>query len=270
MIFNALQRIEGKIEDQYVTARDDSQPRSKRPRRVSSNGHNLLSLSENASEAAGALGPDMANNHDDTTTPAHTAESITSRALVPHIPVIHYPVRQITTWPAVRSLLRSCDQGSQYLSYDAIRATLLEQKRTALLPPASSLSGSINWLARLHISLVKHRCDKFFETFNLANPILDQKLFSQHTLGVAINSEFGFNIESCLVLVVMALGSLGKKAFKEAGFDASIADPRVTQPLNDEAAWDDGLVFFNEARKRIGVVNCDNSVHSCQYYLLSG
>jgi hypothetical protein len=30
-----------------------------------------------------------------------------------------------------------------------------------------------------------------------------------------------------------------------------------------------GLRFFNEARRRIGFLMCDNDIQSCQFYLLS-
>lgn len=262
MIFNALQRIEDKIEQPYALGANAPSP-SKRACRTSTYStirRDSVSLRAYAPQSAEPYDRNS-TNVDTSTSPAHTAESINSSVLVPHKPVIQYPIRQIAAWPAVRSLLGHSTSSSRSYSYDATRATLLEQNRTALPPPPSL---SLNWQAQLHISLVKNLCDKFFATFNLANPILDRKLFSQHTLGVAINSEFGLNVESCLVLVVMALGSLGKKALQEAGFST----PAFVS--HDQATRDDGLIFFNEARKRIGLVNCDNSIQSCQYYLLSG
>jgi hypothetical protein len=30
-----------------------------------------------------------------------------------------------------------------------------------------------------------------------------------------------------------------------------------------------GLRFFNEARRRIGFLMCDNDIQSCQFYMLS-
>ncbi|SPN99722.1 uncharacterized protein DNG_02573 [Cephalotrichum gorgonifer] len=154
---------------------------------------------------------------------------------------------------------------------DEVDATILERKRAALPPPHAHPSAPGDLLSRLSLSRVKDLCDNFFATFNLANPILDRKLFTQHTMGVAINSEFGSNMESCLVLVVMALGSLGRMALREAGFRSSFpADPDDARPSQHESGSDGGLMFFNEARKRAGFVNCDNGLQSCQYYLLSG
>lgn len=187
----------------------------------------------------------------------------------PHVPVIPYPIRQIATWPAIRPYLAEISKdGRNYATYSSYRATLLEKNRPALPPASNPTPGDL--ASRLSLSLVKDLCDKFFATFNLANPILDRKLFSQHTTGVAVNSEFGSNIESCLVLVVMALGTLGKAALREGGFAVSFGLDAEVSPGGYGRATDEGLIFFNEARRRAGFVNCDNSLQSCQYYLLSG
>src|SRR5690606_21881887 len=138
------------------------------------------------------------------------------------------PIRQIATWPAVRQfLVRVSKEGQNYATYNSYRATALERKRPPLPPTTIATPSEV--LARLSLSVVKDLCDKFFATFNLANPILDRNLFSQHSMGVAVNSEFGYNIESCLVLVVMSLGTLGNAALHEAGFSSSfVADAGST------------------------------------------
>ncbi|KAL1897975.1 hypothetical protein Sste5346_003829 [Sporothrix stenoceras] len=230
-----------------------------------------------------------------------------------HVPVIQYPIRQLANWPAIRDLLHKSgvtsssnnnsfmnmnsmnhmqngggnNQDSAYV-YDAAAATVLEQRRPPLPFPSllsSGNNGSDNWLAQLNVAVIKDLGDKYFTTFNLGNPILDRRLFSQYSLGVAIGTGFGVNMESCIVLVTMALGVLGKKALREAGIvDTNAA---MTSPYDhphqqhrdsdtgvdmdaDADAWDDGLVFFNEARKRIGMLGCDSNLQACQYHLLCG
>lgn len=269
MIFNALQRIEHKIEDQQDSGRNDIAPPSKRARRASTINSELLSPEINHHVQNEAYSHASSNDHN-SASPAGTIESTNSVVLVPHKPIIQYPIRQIATWPAVRALLKNASNDPWVHGYSASRATLLDQSRAAMPPPIASTTVPVNWIAQLHISLVKDLCDNYFSTFNLTNPILDRQLFSQHTLSVAINSEFGFNIESSLVLMVMALGSLGKKALQEAGF-TSLAGSTPGMHLQEEGRTaDDSMVYFNEARKRVGFVNCDNSVQSCQFYLLSG
>ncbi|ERT03343.1 hypothetical protein HMPREF1624_01655 [Sporothrix schenckii ATCC 58251] len=237
-----------------------------------------------------------------------------------HVPVIQYPIRQLANWPAIRDLLHksgitsdsnrsrrrsshnngfwtsdSHDSHDSVYVYDAAAATVLEQRRPPLpFPPLllsshshnSSGSGD-NWLAQLNVAVVKDLGDKYFTTFNLGNPVLDRRLFHQHSLGVAIGTGFGVNMESCIVLVTMALGVLGRKAQRDAGIvDAhGMANAMATSPYDpphrsssttaadgpdDGDAWDDGLVFFNEARKRIGMLGCDSSLQACQYHLLCG
>ncbi|CAK7229576.1 hypothetical protein SBRCBS47491_007294 [Sporothrix bragantina] len=235
----------------------------------------------------------------------HQTHHTTSRR-ARHVPVIQYPIRQLANWPAIRELLHKSgargsvsprggmmggmggignnnSDASTYI-YDAAAATVLEQRRPPLpFPPLSGgASGNDNWLAQLNVAVVKDLGDKYFTTFNLGNPILDRRLFSQHSLGVAIGTGFGVNMESCIVLVTMALGVLGKKALREAGITsmsggslASTTSPfdqrDSTTGLDDnDDAWDDGLVFFNEARKRIGMLGSDSSLQACQYHLLCG
>ena len=269
MIFNALQRIENKIEEQHASATSNAQSPPKRIRRASSINSELLSPGTDAQEPTGSYNPVEAN--DTSTSPAQTAESTNSIVIVPHVPVIQYPIRQIATWPAARTLLRSTMKASWAHRYNASCATLIEQTRPAMPAPVPTSSPSVDWTAQLHISLVKDLCDNYFSTFNLTHPIVDRQLFSQHSLSVAINSEFGFNIESSLVLMVMALGSLGKKALQEAGFIPIAGDtPAITQVHVEGESANDSMIFFNEARKRIGFLNCDNSVQGCQFYLLSG
>ncbi|CAK7274841.1 hypothetical protein SEPCBS57363_006370 [Sporothrix epigloea] len=223
-----------------------------------------------------------------------------------HVPVIQYPIRQLANWPAIRDMLYKFgargsgtprggvagmpnNETTPYI-YDAAAATVLEQRRPPLpIPPLAGAGGSAagndNWLAQLNVSVVKDLGDKYFSTFNLSSPILDRRLFSQHSLGVAVGTGFGVNMESCVVLMTMALGVLGKKALKKLGITGDIGsngvgvagmspfEPRDgAADLNsgDANTWDDGLVFFNEARKRIGMLGSDSSLQACQYHLLSG
>ncbi|EFW98986.1 c6 zinc finger domain containing protein [Grosmannia clavigera kw1407] len=204
-----------------------------------------------------------------------------------HVPVIQYPIRQLTSWPAVRVLLEeAAAKAGDDFTYDAAVATMLEQRRPPLpLPSPSLMLLQSNWLAQIHVSVVKDLGDKYFATFNLGNPILDRRLFSQHSLAVALQTEFGVNIESCVVLATMALGALGRKALVQTGLDtvtetaaaaaittSIVPPPDATRPFGEGGwdVWEDGLVFFNEARKRIGLLGCDNSLQACQYYLLTG
>ncbi|KAH8891605.1 hypothetical protein GQ53DRAFT_600982, partial [Thozetella sp. PMI_491] len=262
MIFNALKRIETKVEG--VRSGEPQAPTSK-AKRQRSNATVAASVSEfshSASDNDGYLDAegDPATPKAASLPPLPLGASLAASAT--QYPSIPYAIRQILLWPAVRRMLRSDDQADH--RFDPIYATILEQKRAALPPPGPS---SVDCMAGLRISEVNALADSYFSTFNLANPILDRKLFVQHTLGTAINSDFGSNIESCVVLVVMALGSLGHQALREGGFVGASAEIPGAGGTEDGIP---GLAFFNEARKRIGFLLCENSIQSCQYYLLSG
>ena len=323
MIFNTLQRIETKIEEQQdrdderryqkelkaqkalPKTNEDSTAPSTSPSFAVPQAATVLPpifdvnrpFSSNSSPAGDFASPSAASTHSrdgHMTSGIHallSAASPTSsqaplnqpRPYRPrHVPVIQYPIRQLANWPVIRAMLEKsgnridvsgANRDHPYI-YDAAAATILEQRRPPLLVPLL-LPTSESWLAQLNISTIKDLGDKYFSTFNIANPILDRRLFSQHSLGVAIHTGFGVNIESCVVLVTMALGVLGRKALRESGMMTESRSPfeqlsRGGSGAPDDDSWDGGLIFFNEARKRIGLLGTDTSLQACQFHLLSG
>ena len=126
-----------------------------------------------------------------------------------------------------------------------------------------------DWLASLSLSCVKDLSNAYFDTFNRVYPFIDRDFYFSSTLAVVAREGFGYDMESCLVLNVMALGCMGLKAFEEGGFDvaqhASIT-PIIRHILDEEMS---GLSFFNESRRRVGLCLCERTVEACQYYLTS-
>ncbi|KAJ4264269.1 hypothetical protein NW762_005464 [Fusarium torreyae] len=255
MIVNILRRIEGKIDDGkttevnpmidtriHATALRPFNPRSP----------------ANSSEVLGV--PSFLQRRD-TIVESPSAPSDSS-------PAISFSAHQVLFWPAIQDALPEsvklmCQMnGSDY-------STRLEASRPKL-PHASSVDLPSDWLSKLSIATLKQLSDVYFTTFNLANPILDQKTYFQRTLGVAIDGNFGICIESCIVLVVMALGLIGQKALQEAG----LASTPAASPYGHFNSGQDGemlgLDFFNEARKRFGFLMCEQDLQACQFYLLSG
>ncbi|KAF5243568.1 hypothetical protein FANTH_8147 [Fusarium anthophilum] len=248
MIVNILRRIEGKIDDSKL----DSNP------------------TENHRSIAAALRPfnprSPANSSEVLGVPSFLRQETIDSPAAPTDPnpAISFSAHQVLFWPAIQSALPEsvklmCQmQGATY-------STRLEASRSKL-PHSPSVDVSSDWLSKLSIATLKQLSDVYFTTFNLANPILDQKTYFQRTLGVAIDGNFGICIESCIVLVVMALGSMGQKALQEAGF----AGTPASSPYAGQDAEMPGLDFFNEARKRFGFLMCEQDLQACQFYLLSG
>ncbi|KAG5814139.1 hypothetical protein H9Q74_007924 [Fusarium xylarioides] len=250
MIVNILRRIEGKI--------DDSKP------------HDSNSTEHRSIAIATALRPfnprSPANSSEVLGVPSFLRQETIDSPVAPTDPnpAISFSAHQVLFWPAIQSALPEsvklmCQmQGGTY-------STRLEASRPKL-PHAASVDISSDWLSKLSIATLKQLSDVYFTTFNLANPILDQKTYFQRTLGVAIDGNFGICIESCIVLVVMALGSMGQKALQEAGFSGTPA----SSPYVGQDGEMPGLDFFNEARKRFGFLMCEQDLQACQFYLLSG
>ncbi|KAL3446396.1 hypothetical protein BJX65DRAFT_279517 [Aspergillus insuetus] len=193
----------------------------------------------------------------------------------PQSAIVPWSAHQVIAWKPVLSMLPDAvqlivsDCGIDYSSS-------LELKRPRL--PIVPLPGTKDEdsLGNLSISLVKELCHSYFATFHLNYPFVDSTFFFRHTLPTAINGEFGYDVESCVVLAVMALGCWSKIALREASdfraqgrWSASPQDRFHEDRRSSTDGTTPGLVFFNESRKRVGWLLNDNCMQSCQYYLLS-
>ncbi|KXJ90093.1 putative C6 finger domain protein [Microdochium bolleyi] len=222
------------------------------------------------------------------TTPETVSDTVSHP---PQTTPISFSAHKVLQWPAVAALMPPevaviCrEHGTGYVS-------VLEGKRPNVPLPGSLSRQSLDYgslssrtgvgeepsLSRLSVSVITTLCDAYFTTFHLAHPILDRGVFSHHTLSVAIQRGFDYDIESCVVLTVMALGCWGIRASREAGFAAST--PRTTHYLDDPSLEQylghggrdgiPGLTFFNEARKRVGFLRNENGMQNCQFHLLNG
>ncbi|KAL5333981.1 hypothetical protein BJX70DRAFT_405753 [Aspergillus crustosus] len=198
---------------------------------------------------------------------------------VPNYPqstVIPWSAHQLIAWKPVLPMLPDAVQlilNEHGIDY----STDLELKRPRLpLGPIPGAQDNTDSLGGLSISLVRELCDSYFSTFNLAHPIVDRTFYLRHTLPTAIHGEFGYDIESCVVLAVMALGCWAKRGLVEVSeygtHGRRLSRESMSQehlsPMVDGSI--PGLAFFNESRKRIGWLINENCIQSCQYYLLSG
>ncbi|KAH8702506.1 putative C6 finger domain protein [Talaromyces proteolyticus] len=186
---------------------------------------------------------------------------------------ISFSQHGVPVWPGVAKLLPD----RFWISYDQLGRNYVldfEMSRPSLPPwvqPFPPQNGD-NWLEELPFALVKGLCEAFFALFHPSTPFMDKHFFFSFTLGAVIENGFGFTIETCLVLNVMALGCLAVRAYEEADFPL----PGAFGDHFEVPTWMDvtgeepsGLSFFNEARKRIGFLIEKNDLPSCQYYLLS-
>jgi hypothetical protein len=129
-----------------------------------------------------------------------------------------------------------------------------------------------DWLETLPLAMIKGLSTAFFATINPFTPIMDKNFYFAFTLGAAIESGFGYTMESCLVLIIIALGCLAVHAHHEGDYPLPGSRGSHFEPpdwLGVVQEEPPGLRFFNEARRRIGFLMCDNDIQSCQFYLLS-
>ncbi|KAB2108378.1 hypothetical protein AG0111_0g3056 [Alternaria gaisen] len=189
---------------------------------------------------------------------------------------LSFSQHRVALWPAIQQILPT--------EFVSVRAELPEdyivdiENRRAQLPihidrPYGTAPES--WLMSLPQSAVKGLADAYFAVFHRNMPILDKYHFFSSTLGTAMENEFGYDVETALVLNVLALGCLAVKAHEEGDFALpsrhSAARPGFEHPDWYELVADDppGLKFFNEARHRFGFLMCENDIQAGQFYMLS-
>lgn len=188
---------------------------------------------------------------------------------------LSFSQHRVTIWPAIQQILPT--------EFIAARAELpqdyivdIENQRLPLPMHIDCPYGiySESWLMGLPQSVVKGLADAYFSVFHRNMPVLDKFFFYSSTLSVAMDNEFGYDIESCLVLMVLALGCLAVKAHEEGDFalpSRQSSGQHFTRPDWYDLTLDDppGLKFFNEARKRFGYLMCQTDLQAGQFYSLS-
>lgn len=186
---------------------------------------------------------------------------------------ISFSQHGVIVWPGARQILPK----QLLAAYEMLGKNYvieLESAR-AQLPIFTSpypLQAGDRWLEVLPLAMIRGLADAFFSVFNPSTPIMDKGFFFGFTLGSAIESGFGYNLESCLVLNVLALGCLAVLAYQEGNYPLPGTQNHRFEPpewMNVVYEEQPGLRFFNEARRRIGFLMCDNDIQSCQFYLLS-
>ncbi|KAH8890265.1 hypothetical protein GQ53DRAFT_807397 [Thozetella sp. PMI_491] len=80
----------------------------------------------------------------------------------------------------------------------------------AVPPPACLVSdgGDADWLARLSISQFRFLAQLYFSHFHPSYMILDEMHFFHHCLNHVLQNDFDRSIDTCIVLLVLGLGSV--------------------------------------------------------------
>lgn len=191
-------------------------------------------------------------------------------------------VRAMLGWPAVQDSLKVVlpsmpghDQGS-LIEQDGIAiqqragpslplatsgprrsraASSLEPPSAVGSPSPTQVLNSLTW------DSVQVLTKAFFDTFNLLHPIVDRQAFISTTLPAMLTNGLVFDdsIQSTLTYLIFALGEVAIDAYSHPG---GIKGRTATQHP--------GLVFFNEARRRMGFSLTECSLENVQVFALAG
>ncbi|WPH00646.1 Hypothetical protein R9X50_00347600 [Acrodontium crateriforme] len=141
--------------------------------------------------------------------------------------------------------------------------------------PSLPILGGVNttdWISQLSLGVFKELSYSYFRNFNTTFPILDQDVYFQRTLPAAMNCDFGVNIDTCTVLLVMALGSWGideRRGLSNAASPVGSTRHRGNFDWTNQTDSIPGLAYLNEARRRMAFFDTDVGLQSCQIYLLA-
>lgn len=270
---STLHRLESKLESLPAAISSDTLPMHEKMTRTLSS---LQDLNQPAYASSSKQAPPLDNPPQDLT-PTGEPDVLFNDSPATAQPAgqvsISFSQHGVILWPGAREILPDrILQTHERLGKNYV--VDLEMKRPPLpmlICPFPLQSGEA-WLESLPLAMIKGLSDAFFSTFNPITPIMDKRFYFAFTLGAAIESGFGYTMESCLVLNIMALGCLAVQSHQEGDYPlpgsrcARFEPPDWMGVIQEETS---GLRFFNEARRRIGFLMCGNDLQSCQFYLLS-
>lgn len=196
-------------------------------------------------------------------------------------------VHQMMAWPVVRQLLdpfspRGSELHGFFMDPDPPAAMLAQQAARQRPLPTTGFE-SLNMTDRVSLGLpntggsfgltdlnwttMENLAKTYFDTFNLIYPIMDRQTFSSDLMASVINDGFDAGVNSTLVCLVLALGSIAMADAQNIPFAG------YKNPDDDKADFEHrppGLAFFNEARKRLGFSLTDVSLENVQVFALAG
>ncbi|KAE8355499.1 hypothetical protein BDV28DRAFT_38084 [Aspergillus coremiiformis] len=186
---------------------------------------------------------------------------------------ISFSQHGVIFWPGARDILpKRLLEAHERLGKNYVIDMEVKRPRLPMyIYPFPPQAGD-DWLEALPLGMIKGLSDAFFATFNSFTPIMDKNFYFVFTIWAAVESRFGYTMESCLVLNVLALGCHAVLAHQEGNYplpgtrSTRFESPEWMAVIQEEPP---GLRFFNEARRRIGFLMCDNDLMSCQFYMLS-
>ncbi|KAI1770854.1 hypothetical protein F4818DRAFT_431242 [Hypoxylon cercidicola] len=135
------------------------------------------------------------------------------------------------------------------------------------VPPTSQVEGmqagglSMNWDTMQRLS------KSYFDTFNLIYPIMDRQIFQAEVLPAIASRGFDESSSSTLACLVFALGEVAMSDVQSAPIATYKGRPSGVRGGTPDRP--PGLLFFNEARKRMGFNLTECSLENVQIFALA-
>ncbi|KXT15957.1 hypothetical protein AC579_1425 [Pseudocercospora musae] len=182
---------------------------------------------------------------------------------------LSFSAHSTLAWPCIQSLLPPSvlalchDSGFNYVSAEELNRSLL---------PASSVTVVDDWISQTSLKTFQDLSMSYFQNFNTTYPVLDHQTFFQQTLVSVMNSDFGPDVDSSIVLLVMALGSCSQELTATRGDVRTPSSSLHTADIADMPQHENtpGLSYFIEARRRMALCDCNVGLKTCQMSLLAG
>ncbi|KUI57860.1 Zinc finger transcription factor YRR1 [Cytospora mali] len=191
-------------------------------------------------------------------------------------------VRAVLAWPVVHELMKAVSPSTSGLDpaftaqQDGVSFLLGAPQSIPLAPPGSTFGrhpsldppalgsspaippvlNALGWEAMQTLTKA------FFDTYNLLHPIVDRHAFVSITLPAIMANGLVLDdsVQSTLAYLVFALGEVAVDAYNDPS--QRLSRGNVAQPP--------GLVFFNEARRRMGFNLTECSLENVQIFALAG
>ncbi|KAI1872601.1 hypothetical protein JX265_005481 [Neoarthrinium moseri] len=197
---------------------------------------------------------------------------------------------KMLSWPYVRQILES-----SALESSSINLTLLQKDGASILsglqlqsipialgpqtsqsqkskpPPGSSLSalpdGTHMTSLDLQWETMQSLSKAYFDSFNLLYPIVDRHFFQTQVLPPLATRGLGNDINSTLICLILALGEVAIASVQGDPLMIHKGRPGGIKGVSLETH--PGVLFFNEARKRMGFNLTECSLENVQIFALA-
>ncbi|KAI6087819.1 hypothetical protein F4821DRAFT_99964 [Hypoxylon rubiginosum] len=197
---------------------------------------------------------------------------------------------KMLSWPFIQQILENKNPNTDLprLEKDGAAMLLGLQGRPATLPrsmydpvnlssegttiPLQVASGSqVEGMQASGLSMtwetMQRLSKSYFDTFNLIYPIMDRQLFQTEVLPAIASHGFDESSSSTLACLVFALGEVAMSAVQGAPITSYKGRPSGIRGGTLERP--PGLLFFNEARKRMGFNLTECSLENVQMFALA-